>query len=182
MVFEVFDAKYAALWSGIIGAAVGSLISYFSVRAANKSSLDRLTLQIAADGEKAIAQRRHEAEQKNEDRKAAIRREVYVEAVEEVTKLLGYIGSLPQRDLEQDGQTALTPFMQACNKLWLVADSPAASLIRELTVLFMEFFFRAMPRAYDIRHRQTVINTQLSKQTLPDAEITAMRTLLGTVN
>lgn len=73
----IFDPKYAVIWSGVLGAVIASGISYFGVRSANKTSLDRLKYQLDHDARASREQRQHDATQNNEDRKSAIRREVY---------------------------------------------------------------------------------------------------------
>ncbi|RZK99799.1 MAG: hypothetical protein EOP36_18115, partial [Rubrivivax sp.] len=82
-VVQWFASIPAVVWSGVIGATIAAGISYFGVRSANKGSLQRLREQHDYDREQANEQRHHDARQKEEDRKAAIRREVYVKAVEE---------------------------------------------------------------------------------------------------
>ena len=81
----------------ITGALIAAPISYFGVVAANKSSLARLHAQHDNDRKEAALQRTHDALQKQQDRKAAIRRQVYTDAVEQAHTVLGAIGSLPVR-------------------------------------------------------------------------------------
>jgi len=146
----------AVIWSGVIGAVIASGISLFGVRSANKSSLDRLTAQLTHDADESRAQRLHDAAQKNEDRKAAIRREVYTDAIEQVIQLLNYIGSLPQQPLENGTAfEGIHPFLKANAKLWLVADARAAHLARQLNTLFNELLYKALPHALIMR-RMTI--------------------------
>ncbi len=144
----------AVIWSGAIGAVLASVISYFGVRSANASSLERLRVQHENDAREAIKQREHDAKQKEEDRKAAIRREVYTKAVEEVHAVLAAIGGLSTKRLDLTGNSDTKPlqaFLKANAKVWLVAEAEAAHLSRELTNQMSELFLSAHAAAYPSR-------------------------------
>ena len=149
----LFDSKYAVVWSGVLGATIASIISLCGVMAANRSSLDRLDKQHKFDALEATAQRRHDAVQKDEDRKAAIRREVYTKGVEEVHAVLAAIGGMPERPLSKSSEDvdALQLFLKANAKIWLVAESRAAHLSRDLTSLMSELYLRALRNAVPLR-------------------------------
>lgn len=148
-----FDPKYAIIWSGVFGATIAAVISFIGVSAANRSSLVRLDRQHKHDRDEAIEQRKHDAEQKDEDRKAAIRREVYTKAVEEVHAVLGFIGSMSERPLSDRAKDVdgLQLFLKASSKVWLVAESEAAHLSRELTSLMSELYLNALQSTYPLR-------------------------------
>lgn len=138
----------------IAGALIAGLISYFGVVAANKSSLARLRVQHENDRQEAALQRAHDAKQKEEDRKAAIRRQVYIDAVEEAHALLAAIGSLTVRPLDFSGVGDVEPlqkFLKANAKVWLVAESEAALLSRELTSQLSELYMKALASAQPSR-------------------------------
>lgn len=149
----LFDPKYAVIWSGVLGATIAAIISLVGVTAANKSSLDRLDRQHRYDAAEATAQRSHDAQQKDEDRKAAIRREVYTKVAEEVHAVLAVIGGLPERPLSERATDVegLQLFLKANAKVWLVAESDAALLSRELTSLISELYFKTLRAAYPLR-------------------------------
>lgn len=149
----LFDPKYAVIWSGVFGATIAAVISLIGVKAANKSSLDRLDKQHRNDSEEAVLQRKHDAAQKEDDRKAAIRREVYTNAVEELHAVLGSIGGMPDRPLNlgTNDADALQLFLKANAKVWLVAESEAAHLARELTSLMSELYLRTLQNSHPIR-------------------------------
>ena len=71
-----FDSIPAVIWSGALSAVIASGISYVGVGSANKSRLARLRAQHDDDRGEARKQRTHDALQKEEGRKTAIRREV----------------------------------------------------------------------------------------------------------
>jgi hypothetical protein len=149
----LFDPKYAIIWSGVFGATIAAVISLIGVSAANRSSLDRLDRQHKHDKDESIQQRKHDAEQKDEDRKAAIRREVYTKAVEEAHAVLGSIGGMPERPLSERAKDVdgLQLFLKANSKVWLVAESEAAHLSRELTSLMSELYLKTLQSAYPLR-------------------------------
>jgi hypothetical protein len=146
------DRVPAVIWSGVIGATIAAGISYFGIRSANKSSLDRLRIQHVQDEKEANAQRDHDTLQKAEDRKAAIRREVYIQAVEEAHNLIAHIGRLPDLPLAtKDADAVMQSFLKTNAKIWLVAESDAAHLSRELASRFSEALFAASAAAYQFR-------------------------------
>jgi hypothetical protein len=165
------------VWSGVFGATIAALISYFGVRAANKSSLDRLHAQHKFDSAEAVAQRAHDGRQKEEDRKAAIRREVYGKAVEEVHAVLAYIGGLPERPLwKGNDDEGLQLFLKANAKVWLVAESDAALLSRELASLVSEYFFKALSAARPFREAMEPIRQLEERIKVEKAEDRRIRT------
>ena len=113
----------------MISAVVATGVAAFTTRASGKNSLRLLERQQEHDDVKANRQREHDAKQKDEDRKATIRREIYAAAVEETHALLGYIGSLPDRPLNAGNDDAgFQSFLKVNAKIWLVANAEAAHL------------------------------------------------------
>ena len=141
------------IWSAAIGAVIASGISFFGVRSANASSLARLHVQHLNDATEADKQRAHDAKQKDEDRKAAIRREVYTKAAEDAHMLLGAIGGLPDRPLADRAKDSepLQGFLRGMSKVWLVAEADAAHRSREFVGDMAELFMMATQQAMPIR-------------------------------
>ena len=140
------------IWSGVISAVVATGVAAFTTRASGKNSLRLLELQQEHDDVKANRQREHDAKQKDEDRKATIRREIYAAAVEETHALLGYIGSLPDRPLNAGNDDAgFQSFLRVNAKIWLVANAEAAHLSRDLASDFGEVFLHVMATSNPIR-------------------------------
>ena len=175
-----------AVWSGLIGTSVGAFIaatvSILGVQASNKASLERLREQHRQDKIEADAKRTHETEQKNEDRKAAIRREIYGQAVEDTHALLAAIGAIADRpvaDLPGDGD-ALQAFLRSNAKVWLVADPPAARLTRELASAMAELFLSALLAAGPSRQaadgvRRIDVRIANAESDIRDAELDMRR-------
>lgn len=140
------------IWSGLISAVVASGVAAFTTRASSKNSLRLLAMQHARDDEEANRQRQHDATQKDEDRKGAIRREVYTNALEVTHTLLGYIGGLPDRPLDAGNDSeGFQLFLKANAKIWLVADAEAAHLSRDLADDFSVVFLHALATSLPIR-------------------------------
>ena len=143
----------AVVWSGVIGALLGALISFLTSVQSNRASLQRLREQHQRDNRQAAAQREHDAKQKNEDRKAAIRREIYGKVVDDLHALFGAAGGLAVRPLLAEGDTEpLQVFLRSNAKVWLVADAPAARISRELASTTSEYFLAALAAAMPVRH------------------------------
>ena len=144
----------AVVWSGAIGALLASAMSYAGIRSANNSSYKRLRAQHAHDKLEADKQRAHDANQKEEDRKAAIRREVYTEAVEQAHATLAAIGGFVLKPIDYSGTSdtdALQKFLAANSKVWLVAESEAAHLSRDLAKAMGEHYLTTLASAYPLR-------------------------------
>lgn len=143
------------VWSGVIGAVVASGISPLGVRLANSSSLARLRVQHEHDKLEADIQRRADALQKQEDRKAAIRREAYTEAIEAVHGVLALVGHLFEMRLNQEKEDEpLQKFLQANSKVWLVAEAPAAHLSRDLANRVGELYLDSLQLAHPSRQKK----------------------------
>lgn len=140
------------IWSGLISSLVASGVAAFTIRASSKNSLRLLAKQHEHNDAQANRQRDHDAKQKDEDRKATIRREIYTKAVEETHALLGYIGGLPDRPLNAGNDAdGFQSFLKANAKIWLVADAEAAHLSRDLASDLAEVFFHEMAASNPIR-------------------------------
>lgn len=139
------------IWSGLISAAVASGVATITAIASSKNSLRLLAKQHTRDDAEAERQRKHDAKQKDEDRKGAIRREVYVKAIEATHALLGFIGGLPERPLGGEDSKGFQTFLKANANIWLVADAEAAHMSRDLAGDFAEVFFHELKISYPIR-------------------------------
>ncbi len=158
VVVSWFSTVPAVVWSGVIGALAGAFVSFLTSWQSNRASLRRLREQHKRDDRQAAAQREHDANQKNEDRKSAIRREIYGQAVEDIHALLAAIGGLADRPVGAEGDTnALQAFLKSNAKVWLVADAPAARLSRNLASTMSEYFMAALTSSVPTRQAMEVV-------------------------
>ena len=139
------------IWSGLISAAVASGVAAFTTKASSKSSLRLLAAQHTYDEAEASLQREHNAQQKDKDRKGAIRREVYIKAIEATYKLLAFIGGLPERPVGGDDSEDFQAFLKANANIWLVAEKEAAYMSRDLASDFAEFYSHELRISFPIR-------------------------------
>jgi len=145
------------------GALIAGLVSYLTVRASNKHSLRLLKAQqveatrIAEikreqDVEDSIQERNHDRLQKEEDRKAGYRREVYASAIEEMLTVISYITGLVNRPPSAtDDAVGHTRFQTSLSKIWLLGERRSSRLSRELMDVVGPLFMRAVPASQPLR-------------------------------
>lgn len=118
------------LWSGVVAA----IVSLGGIIAANRSSERRLLTQL-----------RHDAGEKQRDRIAALRKEVYLTLFEEMTAVSGHLGSLAGKDpVTENLGGPLQALMAQLGKVQLVASQQTALFAAELSSLYGESLFRLM--------------------------------------
>lgn len=120
-----------------LGAFIAAVVSVFGVLAANKSSAQRLKMQLDHDRDQAALKLNHEAAQKRADRAIAAKRQVYLEGVEKCQALIAHIAGLP--DCPAGTRPNLQPFLDVTTvlaKVWLIANAEAALHVRSLPELF----------------------------------------------
>ena len=123
----------------VLSGLLASLLTLAGVMLSNRSNTNRLVKQLT-----------HDSDEKARDRINALRREVYLNAAEEMAKVNGYFGKIPQLDPTKvnigDG---LAEFFAASAKLQLVAQPDTSRLAGELTVrygeILMDLLLKAMP-------------------------------------
>lgn len=136
-----FGAPWA-FWSGLIGSAITASVAIVTLVLSNRLNLKRQGEQL-----------KHDADQKREDRKLSIRREVYLSAVEQALALLGAIGGLTQRGIDTASDSEpLQSFLKATAKIWLVADPEAAHLSRDITSQFSRLFLNSIAASVPARY------------------------------
>lgn len=116
------------VWSAVIA----SILTLSGVLISNWSNTNRLKLQL-----------RHDAAQKTTERTAALRRDVYLQAAEELTRANSYLASLPQADLTKtNAAEGLQGFFAAAAKLQLVAEPKTALLVDQIVAEYGELLLR----------------------------------------
>ncbi|RZJ84966.1 MAG: hypothetical protein EOO64_02300 [Massilia sp.] len=153
----------AALVTGfctVSAGAIGAAIAFGGVRAANKSSLDRLLVQHKQDSTEAEKQRAFEREQKQEDRKGQIRREVYLGAIEKVNAAVVAPGRLLDRPItdRENEDAPLQDFLTANAKVRLICEAPALALSFEVTSAVAEFYLRGVLLGVKFREQMIYVH------------------------
>ena len=146
------------VWSGVIA----SVLTLSGVLISNWSNTTRLRIQL-----------QHDADQKTKERTAILRREVYLKAVEELTKANSHLAGLPQSDpTKVNLADGLQGFFGAAAKLQLVAEPKTALLMNQLVASYGELMLRLMGSAMplhglrsDISIHDTLYNQAQSQVT-----------------
>lgn len=100
----------------------------------------------------------HDAEQKDRDRKATLRREVYLRAAEELVKANVILSSLPQVDITQTNiAQELQGFFVASSQLALISELQTAYLTNKLTTLYGELALKLAAKIMPIYSLKTDI-------------------------
>jgi hypothetical protein len=179
-------------WAAAFGAVTASVISVAGVLASNYSSMTRLREQHlfdktendeqrAFDAAEGVRVRDHEAAQNAQDRKADFRREVYIEAIEEMLVTLSFIGGLFARPPATDGsdENALLGFLKASAKVWLVAETDAALHAREMTSRVAIAVMSALMRAAPLRQSLAAIRSIEERIAHTEAEVRRIETKIA---
>lgn len=132
----------------ILSVALGSLIALGGVIISNRNHNERLEIQLL-----------HDSEVKTLERKTAMRKEVYLIAVEELVKANSFLGSLAQVDLVNTNIAAsLQGFFIASAKLSLVAEDDTNSALNEVLNFYHVLFFKLMKEIMPIGDLKAYIN------------------------
>ena len=120
------------LWSGVLAAAISLAGAVGGVILSNRSSERRLRDQL-----------RHDSAEKQRDRVAALRRDVYLKLFEELSAVSGHLGALAGKDpVAENLAGPLQSAMAQLGKVQLVGNQQTAVLAGELSSQFGESLFR----------------------------------------
>lgn len=122
------------VWSGLVAAIVSLTGAVAGVALSNRSSERRLGDQLL-----------HDAAEKQRDRLAALRREVYLKLFEELAAVGGHLGALAAKDPVAENLGApLQAAMSQLGKVQLIGSQQTAFLAGDLSCLYGEALFRLM--------------------------------------
>lgn len=132
------------VWSGVIA----SVLTLSGVLISNWSNTTRLRIQL-----------QHDSDQKAMERTAMLRREVYLKAVEELTKANSHLAGLPQADPTKTNLAeGLQGFFGAAAKLQLVAEPKTALLVNSLVASYSELLLRLLGRTMPLHEARSDIS------------------------
>ena len=132
------------VWSGVIA----SILTLSGVLISNWSNSNRLRMQL-----------QHDADEKAKERTATFRRDVYLQAAEELTKANSHLASLPQSDLAKiNAADGLQGFFAAAAKLQLVAEPKTALLVNQLVATYGELLLRLLARLLPLQKAKVDIS------------------------
>jgi len=145
------------IWSAIIA----SIITLSGVIFVNWDNTKRLRIQL-----------NHDASEREKERKAELRRDVYLVAAEEMTKAIGYLGSLPQQDPEHLGfEEKLQPFFSSAAKIQVVSNPETSILVSKLLAAYNELLMKLLVKVSPIHSLRSDINIRTIHYDKEQAEI-----------
>jgi hypothetical protein len=148
----------ATVWSGIIGA----ILALSGVLLSNWGSTSRLRIQL-----------KHDSAEKAKERTAALRREVYLRAIEELVKANSHLAGLPNLDpTKVNIGEGLQGFFAAAARLQLVAEPKTALLVNRLVGQYGELLFDLLALLSPAHAAQSAIQIANHHYTLAQAEVT----------
>jgi len=153
------------IWSGVIA----SLLTLGGVLLANRSSTVRLRIQLE-----------HDSQEKAKQRRAELRKDVYLEAAEQSVKANAYLAALPNVDLSKpDAVTPIQGFFAAAAKLQMVADTKTAIHTSQLVGTYGQLLLKVLQLARPIQDAK--FTAHLSKQYYDEAQIEIKRILAAMI-
>lgn len=139
-----FHSVPDVIWSGVIA----SILTLGGVLVSNRSNTKRLRIQL-----------QHDAAEKSKERTATLRRDVYLQAVEELTKANNHLATLPQCDPTKTNLgDGFQGFFGAAAKLQLVAEPKTALLVNELVATYGEVVLRLMAQLSPLHNTRSDIS------------------------
>ncbi len=141
---KTLESIPANIWSVVLG----SIIAFGGVLISSRSQSKRLKIQL-----------KHDSELKAIERKVVMRREVYLNAAEELVNANSYLGSLPQLDITKTNiANGLQGFFISSTKLGLVAEEETAKALNELTIAYSGLVFKLVTNVIPISVQRIQIN------------------------
>lgn len=151
-IVSFFSSVPDVIWSGLLASVVASTITLGGVLLSNRGNSQRLKLQLD-----------HDAREKAKERITSLRRDVYIQTAEELSKLSNYLTSLPQADLAKTNTAeGFQGFVTAATKLQLVAEPQTALLVNELLASYSDLFFRLLNKLVPLQELRVAINLRNS--------------------
>jgi hypothetical protein len=147
----------ATVWTALMGSG----FTLLGVLFANRHSRDQLKTQLEAD-----------AAEKAKQRRADLRKAVYLESAEELVSANAVIGALPQTDLTKvNPGKELKSFFASMIKLQLVGDPKTARLANNLASSYGEVLGRTMTQVLPIRDAISNLEIQDTQYEVHQIEI-----------
>jgi hypothetical protein len=124
------------VWSGLLASA----LTLAGVMLSNRSNTKRLIKQLS-----------HDSEEKEKDRINLLRKDVYLKAAEEMAKVNGYLGKIPQLDPTKESiGDGLSEFFAVAARLQLVSQPHTSQLAAELVTRYGEILLSLLAKASPI--------------------------------
>lgn len=145
-IFQLIQSIPDVIWSGLIA----SVLTLGGVLVSNASNTKRMLRQL-----------QHDSSEKARERHASLRREVCLKAIEELTKAMSYLASLPDRDPSKENLAdGVQGFAAAAAQLQLVAEPKTALLANSVATSIGQIAIRSVGRALPLQLIRSRISTQ----------------------
>jgi hypothetical protein len=155
------------IWSG----AIGSALTLLGVGVSNWSNTSRLKRQI-----------KHDAQEKVRQRKADIRKSIYLEVAEEYVKANAHLGGMSELKLGINGALGLQNFNGAAAKALLICDASSLKLISDLQLKHSIFSMRCVAKAQPARNLQSEVEIHQNAYDGAQVEIKRILSAMVTLN
>lgn len=156
------------IWSGVIASA----LTLSGVFISNWSNTNRLKAQL-----------KHDSEEKAKERKANLRREVYLLAAEELVKANNHLAKLPQLDISKNNPAdALQEFFASAAKLQLVSEPKTSLLVSELVTTYGELVLKTISKTRPIQELRVDIAIRDDHYNRAQAEISRILAAMAQFN
>lgn len=167
-IWSVIQTIPQPVWTALMGAG----FTLLGVIVANSHSRKQLKTQLAAD-----------AEEKAKERRAELRKAVYLEGAEELVKANTVIGAMPQTDLSKvNVGLELKGFFASMFKLQLVGDPKTARLANGLASSYGEVLGRTIIQVIPLRDALSKLEIQHGLFEEHQTEIKRILTAMTTKN
>ena len=161
-----------AVWAGIVTASATLLGTLVGSIATNWGGARRLRVQLD-----------HDASEKAKERLLALRRELYLKAVEVNARALGYFGSLPDADFTQpDSQAPIQNILAVGSQLQLVVSQGTAQLVSDAVAEYGELQMKLIPAVLPIHNLRTDIELRSAQYNSAQAEVQRVLALMRHFN
>lgn len=128
------------LSDGLIGALIGGGVAL----AANLMTNIVIAVNLSR-------QHKHDSKQKIEDRKSAIRREVYPRIVDDIHALHAFLGHIQNMPIEDGSAEPYQQMLRSTGKLWVIAEYETTVLSREYVDVISEIYLKVLSNSKGVR-------------------------------
>lgn len=122
--------------------------------------------------EQAALERQHAADEARRDRLAQARREIYLQAADEVTKAQLFLAELAKQDLRNlDYSAGMQGFLAAVTKISLIGETPTVLKIRDLNRLVNRQFMKSLGQLAPLGGLSAELEVHVAERTSAQNEI-----------
>jgi hypothetical protein len=160
------------VWSGIIAAGIALLGTAVGAFATNWGATKRLKLQLD-----------HDTEQKAKERLLALRRELYLKAVDANVRGLAYFGTLPQADFTKpDADLPIRNLLAVGAQLQLVVNQGTVQMVSDVISAYGALQIKLIMKVMPMHNLRTDINLMNAQYDNAQAEIKRVLALMTQLN